>query len=54
MPSACSVPLPKDDLALLERGLMMPAMLIPMFLRFDLYTGRAGHTMHIRHASRRR
>ena len=36
--------LPKDDLALLEHGLMMPAMLVPMFLRLDLYTGRAGHT----------
>jgi hypothetical protein len=43
--------LPKDDLALLEHGLMMPAMLIPMLLRLDLYTGRAGHTMHARHAA---
>lgn len=34
----------KGDLALLEHGLMMPAMLIPMFLRLDLYAGRAGHT----------
>ena len=34
---------PKGDLALLEHGLMMPVMLIPMFFRFDLYTGRAGH-----------
>jgi hypothetical protein len=33
-----------DDLALLEHGLMMPAMLVPMFLRLDLYAGRAGHT----------
>jgi hypothetical protein len=29
------------DLALLEHGLMMPAMLIPMLLRLDVYTGRA-------------
>jgi hypothetical protein len=35
--------LPMSDLALLEHGLMMPAMLVPMFLRLDLYTGRAGH-----------
>lgn len=35
---------PKSDLALLEHGLMMPAMLVPMFFRLDLYTGRAGHT----------
>src|SRR6266540_4595618 len=35
---------PKGDLALLEHGLMMPAMLVPMFFRLDLYTGRAGHT----------
>jgi hypothetical protein len=43
------VALPTDDLALLEHGLMMPAMLIPMLLRLDLYTGRVGHTMHTRH-----
>src|SRR6266545_6452678 len=40
--------LPKSDLALWEHGLMMPVMLIPMFLRMDVYTGRAGHTMHRR------
>jgi hypothetical protein len=34
---------PEGDLALLEHGLMMPVMLIPMFFRLDLYTGRAGH-----------
>jgi hypothetical protein len=45
--------LAKEDLALLEHGLMMPAMLIPMFLRLDLYTGRAGHSSHSRHATRR-
>ena len=33
---------PKGDLALLEHGLMMPAMLVPMFFRLDLYTGRSG------------
>jgi hypothetical protein len=35
-----------SDLALLEHGLMMPAMLVPMFLRLDLYTGRTGHGAH--------
>jgi hypothetical protein len=34
---------PKGDLALLEHGLMMPAMLVPMLFQLDLYTGRAGH-----------
>ena len=33
----------KADLVLLEHGLMMPAMLIPMLFRLDLYTGRTGH-----------
>jgi hypothetical protein len=33
---------PKGDLALLEHGLMMPAMLVPMFFRLHLYTGRSG------------
>jgi hypothetical protein len=33
------------NLALLEHGLMMPVMLIPMLLRLDLYTGRAAHRM---------
>ena len=32
------------DLALLEHGLMMPVMLIPMLFRLDVYTGRARHT----------
>ena len=31
-----------SDLALTEHGLMMPAMLIPMLIRLDVYTGRAG------------
>jgi hypothetical protein len=35
---------PQGDLALLEHGLMMPVMLIPMFFRLGLYTGRSGHT----------
>ena len=30
------------DLALWEHGLMMPAMLLPMFLRLDLYTHKHG------------
>jgi hypothetical protein len=38
--------LPRSDLTLLEHGLMMPVMLIPMLFRMDVYTGRAGHTMH--------
>jgi hypothetical protein len=37
--------LPRDDLALLEHGLMMPAMLVPMLLRLGLYTGRGGHAV---------
>ncbi len=40
--------LPRTDLALWEHGLMMPVMLIPMLVRIDVYTGRAGHTMHRR------
>ena len=39
------------NLALLEHGLMMPAMLVPMFLRLDLYTGRTGHAAHTRRAT---
>jgi hypothetical protein len=35
---------PKGDLALLEHGLMMPVMLIPMLVRLDLYTGRRDTT----------
>jgi hypothetical protein len=38
----------KRDLALLEHGLMMPAMLVPMLFRLELYTGRSGHTSHHR------
>ena len=37
--------LPMGNLALLEHGLMMPVMLLPMVARLDLYTGRASHTM---------
>ena len=36
--------LPSGNLALLEHGLMMPVMLIPMLLRLDLYAGRGSHT----------
>jgi hypothetical protein len=45
--------LPMGDLALLEHGLMMPAMLVPMFLRLDLYTGRHSHHQTAAHAARR-
>jgi hypothetical protein len=38
--------LPKENLALMEHGLMMPIVLIPMLLRLDLYTGRAGPMTH--------
>src|SRR6476661_72941 len=44
---------PKGDLALLEHGLMMPIMLIPMFFRLDLYTGRIGHTAPTARGNRR-
>jgi hypothetical protein len=43
---------PKGELALLEHGLMMPAMLVPMVFRLDLYTGRSGHAGHHRHSER--
>jgi hypothetical protein len=36
--------LPMGDLALLEHGLMMPAMLVPMLFRLDLYTTK--HSQH--------
>jgi hypothetical protein len=36
----------RSDLALLEHGLMMPVMLIPMLFRLDVYTGRTGHGAH--------
>jgi hypothetical protein len=39
--------LPIGDLALLEHGLMMPAMLVPMLLRLDLYTNN--HSNHSHH-----
>ena len=41
--------LPRSNLALLEHGLMMPIMLIPMLFRLDLYT--TGHTGHAAHAA---
>jgi hypothetical protein len=38
---------PESDLVLLEHGLMLPAMLVPMVFRLDLYTGRSGgHDPH--------
>jgi hypothetical protein len=37
--------LPRGELALLEHGLMMPVMLVPMLFRLDVYTGRTGHVM---------
>ena len=36
--------LSKADLVLIEHGLMMPAMLVPMLLRLDVYTGGSHHT----------
>ena len=39
---------PRGDLALLEHGLMMPAMLVLMLFRLDIYAGRAGYTGHDR------
>jgi hypothetical protein len=35
--------LPMGDLALWEHGLMMPAMLVPMLFRLDLYTSKHSH-----------
>ena len=35
---------PMGDLALLEHGLMMPVMLVPMLFRLDLYTSHMAHT----------
>jgi|ERR671934_809201 hypothetical protein len=40
--------LPKDDLALLEHGLMMPTMLVPMLLRLDLYASKHSHHQPLR------
>jgi hypothetical protein len=34
---------PMGDLALLEHGLMMPVMLVPMLFRLDLYGGYMAH-----------
>jgi hypothetical protein len=36
-------PVPMGDLALLEHGLMMPVMLVPMLLGPGLYSGRMHH-----------
>ncbi len=38
--------LPEGSLVRLQHMLMMPAMLLPMLYRLDLYTGRAGHHAH--------
>jgi hypothetical protein len=46
--------LPMGDLALWEHGLMMPAMLIPMFLRLDLYTSKHSQHQSAAHAAPRR
>ena len=35
---------PMGDLALLEHGLMMPVMLVPMLFRLELYAGHMAHT----------
>lgn len=35
---------PKSDMALAVHGLMMPAMLIPMLVHVDFYTGKASRT----------
>jgi hypothetical protein len=35
--------LPMGDLALWEHGLMMPAMLVPMLFRLELYTSKHSH-----------
>jgi uncharacterized protein involved in response to NO len=35
--------IPMSQLALLEHALMMPAMLVPMLLRVDVYAGHLGH-----------
>lgn len=36
--------IPMSAMAPAEHGLMMPAMLVPMLLRLDFYTGRGGQT----------
>ncbi len=38
--------IPEGSLVRLQHMLMMPAMLLPMLYRLDLYTGRAGHHAH--------
>jgi hypothetical protein len=35
--------LPMEDLAITEHALMMPAMLVPMLLRRDVYTSKHAH-----------
>ena len=38
--------LSKTHLLLWQHALMIPAMIVPMLYRFDLYTGRTGHMGH--------
>jgi hypothetical protein len=35
--------LERGSLAVLEHGLMMPVMLVPMLFRLNVYAGHAGH-----------
>jgi hypothetical protein len=42
---------PMSRLTLVEHGLMMPFMLVPMLLRANEYTGRSGHMAHMAHGS---
>jgi hypothetical protein len=45
--------LPRSNLALLEHGLMMPIMLVPMLFRLDLYAGRSRHAGRARPGARK-
>jgi hypothetical protein len=45
--------LPRSELALWEHGLMMPAMLVPMVFRLDLYTSKHSHHHGAARAARR-
>ncbi|MCE8429228.1 MAG: hypothetical protein J5U19_12665 [Candidatus Methanoperedens sp.] len=41
--------LSKSHLVLWQHTLMIPAMVVPMLFRLDIYTGRAGHLAHAHH-----
>ncbi len=41
--------LSRSHLVLWQHALMIPAMVVPMMFRLDLYTGRAGHMAHAHH-----